>query len=209
MRKILTLLLLLTSVMLVISCSPKQAQTTSTPVGMENRIALPAVSIETAYPFVQGNVPTTSYPSGIETAYPSFENTSTPLPAGTLPIAPKEAPEPGEGKASISGVLYLFTDRRLLTATEFFLMPSLGTTEPGSLPAIVAPDPNRGDIIGTSDDTGVISINDVPPGKYYLVVWAPMNWALAQVSADETTPLVMDLKDGSRNPLGVIYISLP
>jgi hypothetical protein len=209
MKKIRILLLIQTSIILITACTAKQLQPISTPELTENRVVPMTQNIETAYPNVSVNEPVSLNETWFETAYPSIENTSTPLPAGILPVAPQEAIEPEEGMASISGLLYSFAERQVLSGMEYFLLQSQAQSGSEKLPSIVSPDPTRGDIIGKSDNNGNINLNNIPPGKYYLVVWSPMNWSLAQVSEEDTTPLVLDLKDGSRIPLGIIYISLP
>jgi hypothetical protein len=189
------------------SCSLNQAESTIPPVLNMNPTALPSAGIETAYPYANNIGPASSDTSAIETAYPSIVYVNTPLAEGILPAAPQDAQEPVEGMAAISGVLYLGTTRQVLTDTQYFLLPIKNTTELASLATLVAPDAERGDIIGKSDGNGVINLDNVPPGKYYLAVWAHMNWYLAQVSDQDTTPLVLDLNTGESIPLGVIYIT--
>jgi len=137
------------------------------------------------------------------------ENIITPLPMGVLPTAPQEAPEPDSGKASISGILYSYTIQQVIAGTEFFLIPAVGPAKTEVPPIIVGPEASRGEIISQSDYSGIVSLKNIPPGNYYLVVWAPMSWSIAQKSETETTPLFLELKAGSRVPLGIVYISWP
>ncbi len=153
-------------------------------------------------------MPSTS--TNIQTAYPSTGGSiSTPLPEGALPAAPQEALEPDPGKASISGVLYSFTIKQVIPGTGFYLIPAVGPEKKDVPPIIVAPEASRGEIISRSDDNGNIYIKDIPPGNYYLVIWAPLNWSVAQISEDDSTPLLLELNAGSRIPLGIIYVSWP
>jgi hypothetical protein len=168
----------------------------------------PTGSIETAYPALPGSeAPTNS--SNNQSAYPITGDNFTPVPVGVVPSPPQDAPEPDPGKASISGALYAYTIKQALPGTGFYLLPAVGPDKKGTPLAIVEPDPSKGDIIGHTDNTGMILMKDIPPGNYFLVVWAPLNWSLAQKSEADTSPMLIELSAGSRLALGVIYVSWP
>jgi hypothetical protein len=65
------------------------------------------------------------------------------------------------------------------------------------------------DVSGQSDNQGRIVLNNIPPGRYYLAVWAPYNWILAVESASDSTPRLIVLEPDQRVNLGVIYLSWP
>ncbi|MGB9592476.1 MAG: hypothetical protein ACPL1K_08165 [Candidatus Kryptoniota bacterium] len=78
------------------------------------------------------------------------------------------------------------------------------------LPAVLTgPNIERGDIQGTSDELGGIFIDDVPPGNYYIVVWAPYNWILAVQSPEDLTPRLVVLEPDKQYVLGIIYVPWP
>ena len=209
MRNIITTIVICSILILASGCTNNQATIQPTALPSEVIGASPSSPVETAYPSAIGNeTPSTS--NNIQTAYPSTDgDISTAFPEGSLPVAPLEALEPNPGMASISGVLYSFTIKQVIQGTGFFLIPAVGPEKRDVPPIIVAPEASRGEIISRSADNGDISMKDVPPGNYYLVVWAPLNWSVAQISAEDSTPLLLELKAGSRIPLGVIYISWP
>jgi len=207
MRNILFTFAFCAAIIFSAGCTNKQGSTQPTLAPTETGIAYPIENVETVYPPLSEG---SSNPENIEMAYPSLNgDNATPLPIGVVPPAPKEAPQPDPGKASISGVLYSYTMKQAIPETGFYLLPAVGPEKKGIPSALVAPDASKGAIISRSDAAGNISIKDIPPGNYYLVVWAPMNWTIAQISEQDTTPMLLELNDGSRTPLGVIYISWP
>jgi len=126
-----------------------------------------------------------------------------------LPNAPAEAPFPVPGKASVSGILYSCNISQVIPETSFYLVfvPEDSNLEP---PAVLfGPRPELGDVRGISDEKGRIMLNDVPPGRYYLAVWAPYNWILTVESPTDLTPRVIELEPNQRKVLGIIYVPWP
>lgn len=118
-----------------------------------------------------------------------------------------DPPIPQPGKASISGLLYSFTGAGPIPGTLYYLTPA---KEQGSPPVIlVGPREDEGDIRGVSGDQGQIVLNNIPPGSYYLVVWAPYNWILAVESELNMTPRLITLKPNQRLNLGIVYVPWP
>ncbi len=203
MRNIILTIVFCTAIIAVAGCG--KAQQTPLPTATTNPI--PTSAIETAYPGPGNTTPLS--PNALQTAYPAGKGNTTTVVIGEIPIAPQEAPEPDAGKASISGALYSYTIKQALPGTGFYLLPAVGADNNQVPSVIVAPDAAKGDIIGRSDDSGIVSMKDVPPGNYYLVVWAPLSWSVAQVSEADTSPLYIKLEAGTRLALGVIYVSWP
>lgn len=209
MRHLPLIILVCALTLIAAGCTNNQTQIQPTTPPDRITTSVPVGSIETAYPpSAASEFPASS--SGIQTAYPLPEGSAgTQLPIGVVPSPPTEAPEPDPGMASISGVLYSYTIKQAIAGTGFFLIPAVGPDKKDVPPIIVSPEASKGEIISRSDNSGNISIKDIPPGNYYLVVWAPMNWSVAQISEEDTNPLLLELSAGSRIPLGVIYISWP
>jgi hypothetical protein len=67
----------------------------------------------------------------------------------------------------------------------------------------------QGDILGFTDETGEFALSDIPPGNYYLAVWAPYNWILVPESSTDSTPRLITLEPDERLNLGVVYLSWP
>jgi hypothetical protein len=122
---------------------------------------------------------------------------------------PSEAPMPESQKASIAGVLYTFAGQGPIPGTLFYLTPGRGEGQQELPTVLTGPHEEDGDIAGTSDDKGWIALNDVPPGSYYLAVWAPYNWILATESDVDLTPRLISLEADQRLNLEVIYVPWP
>lgn len=118
-----------------------------------------------------------------------------------------DPPIPELGKASVSGLLYSFTGKGPIPGTLFYLTPVREIGNPPNV--LVGPHSDQGDVRGVSDSEGRFILNNVPPGNYYLVVWAPYNWILAVESETDATPRLITLKPNQRLSLGIIYLSWP
>jgi hypothetical protein len=130
--------------------------------------------------------------------------------AATVPVeVPSEAPVPEEGQASISGVLYTFSGNGPIPGTIFYLTPARGETNQEPPAVFVGPREEEGDVQGMSDPKGQIALNNVPPGNYYLVVWAPYNWIMAVESDTDPTFRLITLEPDQRETLGMIYLAWP
>lgn len=130
-------------------------------------------------------------------------------PAGQVPLAPSDAPAPQSDKAAISGILFSYTIRQTIPETAFYLTPAVGPDQNEMPPMLIGPRPEIGDISGRSANDGQIAMNDIPAGNYFLVVWAPYNWVIAQVSDADNAPLLLELSANQALPLGVIFLSWP
>jgi hypothetical protein len=202
MKIISIFILFLLTAGLLVACTNNQTSSPVTSVPSQANNSPTEANIETAYPLLSGNEAATPYPILGETE-------ATPLPSGVLPVAPNEAPKPEAGMASISGVLYSYTTGQTVGGTEFFLIPGVGPEKKDVPIVLVAPDASRGEIIGRSDDNGNIALQNIPPGNYFLIVWAPMSWSVAEKSNTDKAPLLLELDAESQIPLGVIYLSWP
>jgi hypothetical protein len=134
---------------------------------------------------------------------------ATPSSGGISPAAtPAEIPVPEEGKAAIGGALYTFSGHGPIPETVFYLTPALGeTNRPPQV--LTGPSKEEGDVQGQSGPQGQVTLNSIPPGNYYLAVWAPYAWILAVESADDQTPRLITLDAGQRENLGTIYVAWP
>lgn len=136
---------------------------------------------------------------------------STPAVRGTVLSVeiPSEVPTPQEGKAAVSGVLYTFTGKGPVPGTVFYLTPAKGEDNRPPV-AYTGPNEEAGDVAGQSNEKGQIALNNIPPGSYYLVVWAPYNWVMAVESdVDMTTPRLIQLSADQKQNLGKIYVGWP
>lgn len=161
----------------------------------------PTEVIESGYP-VTGQLGPTAQ------GYPAPSSLPT-LKPGELPQPPVDTPKPEAGKAALSGILYSYTVGAVIPGTPFYLTPAIGENQDQVPLALVGPQESRGDILGSTDENGYILMNNLPPGNYFLVVWAPLNWSVVETSDKIQTPLMINLKADESLNLGVSYISWP
>ncbi len=181
-------LIIVLAVLLLAACSNEPAQSPN---------AYPGPSSLSAYPGPNSLAP---YPAPQE--LPGIDGTA-------IPIWPTNPPPPESGKASISGTVFSYTINRLVPGTLFYLTPAAGSDH-RSVPAIIiGPDEGKGDIRGTTDGKGQFVLNKVPPGNYYLVLWAPYDWVLAENSKEDNSPRLFELAANEKQQLGMVYAPWP
>jgi len=152
---------------------------------------------------------TEAYPiPNITTPYPMLEGESK-SPLLITPNPPAGATDPEPGKGSISGTLYSPIQKMVVPETQFYLTPGWGVDQREVPPTFVGPQVDKGDIELRSDAQGNFSANNIPPGNYYLAVWAPLTWDIAQVSDKDTKPLLLEIKADQKYPLGIVNVSWP
>ncbi len=120
-------------------------------------------------------------------------------------ILQSEPPVPAPGKASLIGILYSFTGKGPIPNTVFYLIKN----DRGLPSILVGPRETAGDIRGISDQNGRIVVNNIPPGNYYLAVWAPYNWIFAVRSERDINPILIKLSPNERLNMGIIYVPWP
>jgi hypothetical protein len=125
------------------------------------------------------------------------------------PMPPADAPAPDPGLAALSGALYSYTIRKVISETMFYLTPAGGDNRDAMPPFLAGPDPARGDITGRSDVYGNFAFTAVPPGSYFLIVSAPYNWCPAEIAPEDPAARLIRLQAGDRLALGVVYVSWP
>lgn len=153
----------------------------------------------TGYPIPQQN-------TDMYSGYPTNPNEQVGMGSNLVP--PADAPEPTAGSGSLSGLIYSFTTQLVLKDNAFYLTP---VSEEGNFsPVLVGPQPEKGDITGTTDGEGKFYLNNVKPGKYILVVQSPYDWLVAIESPDSSAkPRVIEVKENERLPLGILYVGGP
>jgi len=116
------------------------------------------------------------------------------------------APDPSPGLGSLSAILYTPIQSRVIKNTAFYLMPAIG--ENNTVPPIISgPDEKQGDVHGFTTNEGFLIMNNINPGQYYLVVWSPYNWTLAE--NEEGIPLLIEIISGSKNNMEIINVPWP
>lgn len=150
----------------------------------------------------QNQGPTSPYPAPsnlLNNAYPAM---ATSVLGDPNKISP---PEPKEGLSSISGLLVQESTNHALNNLTLYLTKAVG--EKKDVPKIITvPNLKAGDIEGVSDANGYVVINNIPPGDYYLIINYVTDWVIAQVSGQDTRPLLISLKGNQRLDLGRISV---
>jgi hypothetical protein len=125
------------------------------------------------------------------------------------PLEPQAPPAPASGLASISGVLVARDPFSAIPATNFYL--TRGEGDDGRTPPeyLNGPDASRGDQAGTTDEGGRFSLTDIPPGTYFLYVWAPLTWREAEAGENDQSPMRIELTSDQQLAMGTVYVSWP
>ncbi len=175
----------------VAACSSKVLP--PTPMLTESPLPLPAKSS-----------PIPEFQSPIQATQPTV---AAPMPT-QAPSAPI-VPIPEVGKAAVSGILYNLASSSPIPGTVFYLTPATGEGKKDPPLVFVGPQKEKGDIQGMSDAQGRVLLNNIPPGNYYLAVWAPYKWILAVQSATDETPRLIVLKPDQVADLGDLSLYWP
>lgn len=121
-------------------------------------------------------------------------------------IETPEVPIPEMGSASLSGVLYSYSISCVIPSTVFYLTEGRANEYPALL---FGPSEESGDIRGISDNMGRFVLTNIPPGQYYLAVWAPYNWILAVKSPEDAIPQLFVIEPDQRYNFGIVYVPWP
>ncbi len=175
-------------------------------------------TLSTALPTVDESYPAPIKANPIE-GYPGLQDSTQGTPVsevdtvilseGELPPAPSTVPAPADGMGSISGTLFSFTTRIVLRDTMFYLTPAIGPADNEVPPALFGPQEGSDDVVGRTDGQGQFFMDNVPPGSYFLIVEAPMNWAVGMQEDDLSMPRMITVEAGGKYPLGVVFVPWP
>ncbi len=118
-------------------------------------------------------------------------------------------PNTKNGKAYLRGILYSYTINSNVTGTGIYLTPAVGNNRDEFPTMLVGPQESRGDITTASDLNGKFEFNDIEPGNYYLVVWAPLSWSVVEYSESDQRPMLIELSADQQLDLGIALVSWP
>jgi len=174
----------------------------------ETPTVVPTSEIAPGYPANQIVNSDTAYPSGKAITTPSTSaNLNTKVYGPDEFPATPEPPTPQDGKGSVSGVLFSANGRYTIPQTVFYLTLGWGDNK-DEVPSVFI-GPGKDDIIFHTDENGQFSLDNIPPGKYYLVMSAlPYDWALGYKDT-KLTPYRLDVEAGSKIAAGIVYVFWP
>lgn len=175
---------------LISGCSPAV-----TPEAVE-----PTLTLADAYPAVN------QQPVDTLSAYPAEtggEDMSDPMSPENV-VAPSEAPQPEQDKASASGTFYSISSGTVLWNFQFYFTPAQGENKDEVPPVLVGGFSDKGDIMLATSAKGDFQVNNIPPGNYYIVLIAPGDYLVAVNSPTDMTPRMFTFNANEAQPLGLI-----
>jgi hypothetical protein len=199
-----TVYIFLLIVILVISgCAGNIAPKSTLPSPTQEVVSnpLPSATRENStYPDPSSNETVETYPNpdGIS------ENNLTGTEVDPLTLTPPAAQSPEKGKGSLNGILYEANVHHIVPKTLYYLMPAIGP-EKLVRPVLVGPVEDT-DISGVSDAQGGISLSNITPGDYYLVVAFSNIQSVASKSQTDNTPMLIVVGPDQILELGVLHI---
>jgi hypothetical protein len=124
-------------------------------------------------------------------------------------LAPAAAPQPTNGRGSISGIVYSERLGRGVGGTGLYLTKGVGKENRQISPLIVGPQREQGDIVFRTDAEGRFELNDIPPGPYFMVMMPPDGWVVVETTREGGIPQLVDVKADQGLPLGLLYVLWP
>ena len=109
----------------------------------------------------------------------------------------------------MSGGLYSYNMKIRIAGTLAYLTPAEGEQKDQVPSLLTNPQPERGDVFFTTDDKGNFELDNVSPGKYFLIIWSPYTWEVAQISEVNEKALPIELKADQKTILGTILVGWP
>jgi len=137
--------------------------------------------------------------------YPNSTQININLP----PDPPTSAPQPQAGKGSVSGALYSYNMKIRIAGTLAYLTPAVGEKKDQVPSILTSPNPEQGDVYFTTDDKGNFELDNVSPGNYFLIVWSPYTWEVAQVSETDEKAMSIELQADQKTILGTVLVGWP
>lgn len=132
----------------------------------------------------------------------------SPIPTATTAYPTPTAPTPAQGKGVVRGGFFSTTTDMAVAETSVYLVRGVGP-ERDEMPP-VWPGPVEGDVKGRTDKQGWFVISDVPPGVYYVAIWAPLDWFILDEYRDGMRqPTALDVHADQVVDLGYMVVSWP
>ena len=151
--------------------------------------------------------PAEMYPgqaSHISTTYPAWDRPTVKM---TDLTPPTDTHIPSKGMVAISGLLYANDISVPLATIQFVLMPAVVVEGVPIVPPILTyGNPENGDFIGKTDDNGVFYLDNITPGKYYLVINYPDHSEIATEPGNNLKYRLFEFEADQSYPLAVITV---
>ena len=133
----------------------------------------------------------------------------SPLPTPAPPEPTRVIVDPEPGAAAFQGAIFAASSNGPIGGTQFYLTRAVGLEE-NFVPPVLG-GPRDVDIEGMTELDGSFALTNVPPGKYYMVIWAPLNWILLNDMAGigDELPILLELEADKTEDIGVMTINWP
>jgi len=189
--------------------TPVPPTATSAPAATTAPTVAPTAASAAESPLAQPASPLAAPESPLQTPGVSLASPTTPAAAAAL-AAQLTISEPVAGKGSLGFVLYSTSLHQGIPRTGYYMTAAVEDNGKFIPPPIyLGPKLENGDYAGASDQNGVVRVDNVPPGHYYLMVWSPYTWLNTFDKTDESYPVLITVNPGEKSNLGVLYTDWP
>jgi hypothetical protein len=154
--------------------------------------------ITTTYPIIADNKPSQGYPGPKLAPFSKVDITSL--------TPPENAPQPENGKASISGLLYSKSSSTVLKKFLLYITLAQGAEHNYVPPVLDGPIDSIGDMKVETDKDGKFEINNIPPGNYFIIVKVVPTYDVVIESLTNDTPKMISLQSNQKRALGVVIV---
>ncbi len=165
-----------------------------------------AVSCQTSEEVVSDEQAEAEVTSSTESS-PISSPIETPVPSPTPTAVNLVEPEPD--LAALQGTVFANSTLSAIGDTQYYLVEAVGENKDLVPPLLAGPQAN--DIVGKTNDDGSFAMTNIPPGNYYMIIWAPLNWiVLADPSGiGDRLPILLELKANETRDIGKMTITWP
>jgi len=150
------------------------------------------------YPFIQGNGTADEADEGHK-PYP-FQSTPSGSEATPRPILFSEIPSPSPDSGVVTGILLQPGEKKDPYLAEIYLGRAIEAQQPGFDP-IIGFSRETDPVAVQNQETGEFYFSDIPPGKYGLIIWNPINSYIFKNEKNEGF-LILEVEAGSISDLG-------
>lgn len=156
-------------------------------------------------PVLASCVPVAPFQSELPT--PTLQLTPEQTPAPTPAVSPLSVPlRNAEGQAAFTGIAYSVRFENAIPETAWYMVPAKSLDTPLVL---AGPEADEAKYSGKSGADGRITVENLEPGDYFLVIWAPYGWIPAATAPDGEVPLVISMKAGEQRDFGQLLFPWP
>lgn len=131
-------------------------------------------------------------------------------PVSPPPTPTATPPEVAADEGAIQARLISNVTQQPVGGTQFYLLPAVGDLDNPQVPPLLT-GPNEDDVQGFTEDDGWLVLNNIPPGDYFLILWAPLSWVpLAEGTGPKVgKAILLNVEPGQTLNFGEMIILWP